>query len=359
MDSAGERFAAIQEALADRKNILTVKELCELAGVSRSGYYNWVRSERARETREQRDRADFEWILEAYRFRSYAKGARGIHMRLLHMGVRMNVKKIRRLMRKYRLTCPIRKPNPYRRLQRSIRMGSTAENLVNREFESRGPRAILLTDITYIPLNGKFCYLSTILDACTKQVLSYAVSESLEVDFVLEMVERLVQNYGTSLNKETVIHSDQGTHYTSLKFIQLVESRELRRSMSRRGNCWDNAPQESFFGHMKDEIDLSGCITFEQVRAILDDWIDYYNNDRYQWQPLTAGWIITTRTAASGTWRSCPQTNFTSTSPQVSTPPECCRNGSNDFVLDLGSTLIRRSWTKWTISGAFITASSP
>ena len=66
MDSAGERFAAIQEALADRKNILTVKELCELAGVSRSGYYNWVRSERARETREQRDRADFEWILEAY-----------------------------------------------------------------------------------------------------------------------------------------------------------------------------------------------------------------------------------------------------------------------------------------------------
>ena len=77
MDSAGERFAAIQEALADRKNILTVKELCELAGVSRSGYYNWVRSERARETREQRDRADFEWILEAYRFRSYAKGAHG------------------------------------------------------------------------------------------------------------------------------------------------------------------------------------------------------------------------------------------------------------------------------------------
>ena len=69
MDSAGERFAAIQEALADRKNILTVKELCELAGVSRSGYYNWVRSERARETREQRDLADFEWILEAYRFR--------------------------------------------------------------------------------------------------------------------------------------------------------------------------------------------------------------------------------------------------------------------------------------------------
>ncbi|MFR6693264.1 MAG: DDE-type integrase/transposase/recombinase [Dysosmobacter sp.] len=140
----------------------------------------------------------------------YAKGVRGIHMRLLHMGIRMNVKKIRRLMRKYKLTCPIRKPNPYRRLQRSIRMGSAAENLVNREFESHGPRAILLTDITYIPLCGRFCYLSTILDSCTKQVLAYAMSESLEVDFVLETVQLLVKHHGISLSKETVIHSDQG-----------------------------------------------------------------------------------------------------------------------------------------------------
>ncbi|MFR0797919.1 MAG: IS3 family transposase [Oscillospiraceae bacterium] len=189
MDSAGESFEAIRAALADRNNILTVKDLCELAGVSRSGYYNWVRSEKTESLREAKDRAAFEQILEAYRFRGYAKGVRGIHMRLLHMGIRMNVKKIRRLMRKYKLTCPIRKPNPYRRLQRSIRMGSAAENLVNREFESHGPRAILLTDITYIPLCGRFCYLSTILDACTKQVLAYAMSESLEVDFVLETVQ--------------------------------------------------------------------------------------------------------------------------------------------------------------------------
>ena len=67
---------------------------------------------------------------------------------------------------------------------------------------------MLLTDITYIPLNGRFCYLSTILDACTKQVLAYAMSESLEVDFILKTVEQMVKRYGVSLNKETVIHSD-------------------------------------------------------------------------------------------------------------------------------------------------------
>lgn len=80
MDSAGERFEAIRTALADRSNVLTVKELCQLAGVSRSGYYNWMSSQRARELREERDRAAFEQILEAYRFRGYAKGVRGIHM---------------------------------------------------------------------------------------------------------------------------------------------------------------------------------------------------------------------------------------------------------------------------------------
>ena len=285
MDSVGTRFEAVREALADKNNVLTVKDLCELAGVSRSGYYNWIRSENARVLREAKDQEAFEKILEAYQFRGYAKGVRGIHMRLLHMGVLMNVKKIRRLMRKYRLVCPIRKPNPYRRLHKSIQMRNTAENLVNREFESHGPRAVLLTDITYIPLNGAFCYLSTILDACTKQVLAYVLSESLEVDFVLETVNLLVKNHGISLSKETIIHSDQGTHYTSLKFIQLVKNNDLRQSMSRRGNCWDNAPQESFFGHMKDELasEISGWASFEDVKASIDRWMDYYNNDRYQW----------------------------------------------------------------------------
>ena len=105
-----------------------------------------------------------------------------------------------------------------------------------------------------------------------------------ELDFVLETVHILIQKHGVSLDAQTLVHSDQGCHYTSLRFIQILKDGSLRQSMSRRGNCWDNAPQESFFGHMKDEIDLSECETFDQVKAVIDDWIDYYNNDRYQWQ---------------------------------------------------------------------------
>ena len=286
MGTPGSKFQIIQEVLSQEGNLLTVSDLCRTAGVSRSGYYNWLHSADARKKKEAADLEDFQLILDAYRFRGYDKGARGIQMRLLHLTppIVMNIKKIRRLMNKYGLFCPVRKANPYRRMAKALRTNHVADNLVNREFEDHGPRKVLLTDITYIPYNGRFCYLSTILDAFTKQILSYVLSESLELDFVLKSVEQLVERHGISLSTETLIHSDQGCHYTSYRFIQIVKDAELRQSMSRRGNCWDNAPQESFFGHMKDEIDISGCERFQQVRDIIDDWMDYYNNDRYQWQ---------------------------------------------------------------------------
>ncbi len=285
MASPGDKFEMIRDTLLEEENILTAQELCEIAGVSRSGYYNWLKSEAERQDRAAKDRADFERILAAYRHRGYDKGVRGIHMRLLHTGVVMNVKKIRRLMHKFGLTCPIRKANPYRRMAKAIRTSNVAPNLVKREFEKHGPRSILLTDITYIPLKNSYCYLSTILDACTKQVLSYVLSESFQVDFVLKTVEQLVENHGISLTKETIIHSDQGAQYTSIKFINLVKDSRLRQSMSHRGCCWDNAPQESFYGHMKDELAdvIPTWQTFEDVKNAIDDWMDYYNNDRYQW----------------------------------------------------------------------------
>ena len=198
--------------------------------------------------------------------------------------VHMNIKKIRRLMKKYGLTCPIRKSNPYRRMAKALKTNNIAENLLNREFESHGPRAVLLTDITYI-INGKAprCYMSTIIDGCTKELLAWFLSESLEIDFVLETVKQLVENHAISLTAKTLIHSDQGAHYTSIQFIRLIKDSEIRQSMSRRANCWDNAPQESFYGHMKDEIDISMCLTFDEIYQVISNWTNYYNNDRYQW----------------------------------------------------------------------------
>ena len=258
--------------------------MCVLAGVSRSGYYRYLTNKDAASKREAQDYADFQLILVAYHFRNYPKGVMGIYMCLLHMGIRMNHKKIRRLMHKYNLKCPVRKANPYRRMAKAMRTNAVADNRVNREFKSHGPRVVLLTDITYIPFGKEFCYLSVILDAFTMQALAYQPSASLEVDFVLETVKKLFRDHGETLTLETMIHSDQGCHYTSISFRELISDIGLRQSMSRRGNCWDNAPQESFFGHMKDELREASTTweIYEDVCASIEDWMDYYNNDRYQ-----------------------------------------------------------------------------
>ena len=285
METEKNKFEIIHDVVSKENNMLNISMLCDIAGVSRSGYYRWVNAAEHREKQELKDRVDFEIILKAYNHRGYSKGAKGIYMHLIHQEepIVMNLKKIRRLMKKYNLICPIRRANPYRRMAKALKTSNVAENLVNREFTKYGPRKILLTDITYIPYDGKFCYLSTILDAFTKQILSYVLSDSLEVDFVLETVNILIEKHGIDITTETIIHSDQGCHYTSCSFIQLLKDKKLRQSMSRKGNCWDNAPQESFFGHMKDEIDLSKCKEFTEVKEIIDDWMDYYNNERYQW----------------------------------------------------------------------------
>lgn len=271
--------------MIERDNsLLNITFLCKTAGVSRSGYYQWQNNIDTRNAKEREDKRDFELILKAYKFRGYDKGSRGIHMRLLNQEIRMNRKKIQRLMGKYGLMCPIRKANPYRRMAKAMKTDNVSKNLVNREFQEHGPGMILLTDITYLFYNhGNKAYLSVIKDACTKQVMAYVVSESLAVDFVLETVNILIQNHGLSLSSETILHSDQGCHYTSISFRKLLKDKNLRQSMSRRGNCWDNAPQESFFGHMKDELHLERCYSILDLKREIDDYMDFYNNDRYQW----------------------------------------------------------------------------
>ena len=142
-------------------------------------------------------------------------------MRLLHMGIIMNVKKIRRLMQKFGLKCLIRKANPYRRMAKALATSNVAGNVVNREFR-RAARKVLLTDITYLFFkDGQAkCYLSTILDAFTHEILAYKVSMSFKVDFVLDTVDALIKEHGSTLDNETIVHSDYAEEKTMPKFLR-------------------------------------------------------------------------------------------------------------------------------------------
>lgn len=262
-----------------------VKYLCDIAGVSRSGYYSHKSSCGTENNRERQDLKAKEMILKAYKFRGYKKGSRSIKMTLKNnFNTIYSRKKIQRIMRKYKIICPIRKANPYRRMAKATKEHRVVPNKLNREFKQNTPGKVLLTDITYMPYgNGKMAYLSTIKDSSTNEILSYDLSKSLQIDIVINTVNKLVNCNGINLHEDAFIHSDQGSHYTSPTFQKYLKKYKLGQSMSRRGNCWDNAPQESFFGHMKDEIDYKNCNTFEELQYVIDDYMDYYNNHRCQW----------------------------------------------------------------------------
>lgn len=261
--------------------------LCNISGVSRSGYYKHFSNVtiQKRKSNEVRDLESRENILKAYNFKNRKKGARQIKMILSNFfDINYNLKRIRRIMKKYNIVCPYRKANPYRRMMKVTKEHTVLPNLLNREFKQESPGKVLLTDISYLFFkNGQKAYLSTILDASTNEVLSYNISKSLKIDIVIDTIDKLIKNNSNILRADSFIHSDQGVHYTSPIFQNKVKKHKLGQSMSRRGNCWDNAPQESFFGHLKDEISIKECETFEDLVKEIDEYIEYYNNFRGQW----------------------------------------------------------------------------
>lgn len=261
------------------------RHLCKIANVSTSGYYKFLSNSKIRNIREDKDLNSKSIILKAFNYRGYKKGSRSIKMILENkFNITMNRKKIQRIMRKYNIICPIRKANPYKRIAKATKEHTVVPNILSREFKQNIPGKVMLTDITYMPYgNNKMAYLSTIKDSSTNEILAYNLSNSLAIDIVLDTVNKLFKLKSFKLHKNAFIHSDQGSHYTSPIFQKLLKKNNIGQSMSRRGNCWDNAPQESFFGHMKDEIDYKNCTTIEELKILIDDYIDYYNNDRCQW----------------------------------------------------------------------------
>ena len=258
--------------------------LCEISGVSRSGYYNFLVTEKNRNIKEIKDLEAKENIMKLFKKKKITKGSRQVKMNLEgKFSIIYSRKKIQRIMRKYGIYCTIRRQNPYKRIAKATAEHSVVHNILQRGFKTEEVRKVLLTDITYLFYGkGKKAYLSTIKDAETNEIVSYYTSDSLDIELSLNVVRNL-RRKRISLNKDVLIHSDQGSHYTSPKYQLLLKKQKITQSMSRRGNCWDNAPMESFFGHMKDEIELDTCKNIKDVKKVIEKYMKYYNNERYQW----------------------------------------------------------------------------
>ena len=282
------KFILIKEIIEKHNLKQMVSYLCKVAGVSQSGYYNYFSeiSKNKRKEKEDSDKKVKVNILKAINFkkRSKGKGSRQIKMVLLNeFGINYNRKRISRVMRKYGLKCKVRGANPYKRIMKATQEHTVVPNILERNFKQNEPGKVLLTDITYLKYQGRTAYLSLILDSSTNEVLAHHVIDNLRMPLVTETLIKLKRNKRVKLSKNALINSDQGVHYTSPIFQKRVKKMNLKQSMSRRGNCWDNAPIESFFGHMKDEIDLESCRNLDDVIREIKSYITYHNNHRYQW----------------------------------------------------------------------------
>jgi putative transposase len=202
-------------------------------------------------------------------------GWRNIKMRLPDM----NHKKIQRIMRKYKLATQIRRKNPYRAIYKKTREHRIFPNKLKRKFRQLSPFTTFCTDITYLPFLSGFAYVSVVKDIATGEVVAWKASLRIDMALVLETIKSLSSNQC----ENALIHSDQGFHYTNPSFIAAVKEMKMDQSMSGKGRCIDNAPIESFFGHMKDELDYKSCQSFKELCSKIEKYMTYYNYERKQW----------------------------------------------------------------------------
>jgi transposase InsO family protein len=263
-------------------NTLNVKYLCKMINVSRSGYYYWLKH---RGNQSLKDKDDFELIKKIFEQKHRKAGWRTIKMILENdYGTTMNHKKIRRIKNEYGLHTKIRTANPYKAIAKKTKEHSTCANILDREFKVSAPHKVYCTDITYLFYGkGKRAYLSAVKDLATKEIVAYHLSQNIDMEIIWNTLAKAVSITPESCFENLIWHSDQGFHYTHPIFREKLKELKITQSMSRKGNCIDNAPIESFFGHLKDELDYKTCATFRELELKVNEYIYYYNNNRYQW----------------------------------------------------------------------------
>ena len=253
-----------------------ISVMCRFFGISRSGYYDYIKRQRLPD----RDTNVAEWIRQCQQESRKTYGYRRVWLWLRAKNIHRNPKTILRIMQKYELLSEIR------RRRKWVQMGQQLhkyENLLNRQFSADRPNHKWVTDISYIHTGQGVLYLSMIRDLYDNSIVAYKTASQQTVNLVLDTIRLAMKKEKNRVAAELQLHSDQGFQYTSQGYFNLTQSYGITPSMSRRGNCYDNAMAENFFSILKTE-----CIyrlkpkTLDEARILIDDYIYFYNNQRIQ-----------------------------------------------------------------------------
>lgn len=268
------RFDTVYKLRLEHK----VKYLCKITKVSIAWYYkhkNLIEEWKIKEIREYEIMNKIKEIYEKYRWKYWY---RRISMVLWRRWEKINIKKIRRIMKKYKMLWKIRRKNPYRAIMKKWEKDRISENILNRNFREGRPYEKVWTDITYLFYKWWRCYLSISKDMVTWEILSYKLSRTIWMDLWIDVAKDTIKK----CSKWVLIHSDQWVHYTNPMYRNTLKEWWAIQSMSRKWVCIDNAPTETWFWHMKDEIEIENLIKYEEVEKEVIKYINYYNNKRPQ-----------------------------------------------------------------------------
>lgn len=251
--------------------------MCRFFGISRAAYYTW----RKNMDRPDPDAKRQQLIQEAYETSRKRYGYRRIvlwlhekrQITINHKAVLriMNRLGIRSIARRRKLVAKMSQLETYHRY----------ENVLNRDFTATRPNQKWVTDITFITTQQGWAYLSTIKDLFGGFIVAYQMSLSNSVALVTSTLRLAKEN--EKVTDGLILHSDQGHQYTSHAYHVLTQQYSITPSMSRRGNCWDNAPMENFFGHLKEEaLRHVKNPSFEEAKQLVDEYIHFFNYERIQ-----------------------------------------------------------------------------
>jgi transposase InsO family protein len=253
-----------------------VKRMCRVLGVSRSGYYAW--RSRAESPRAQANERLLVRIREEYQLSRKTYGSPRIHAALQRKGVTCSRKRVARLMRLYQIAAR----RAHRRIPRTTQRdpkAMPAPNLLNQDFSSPAPDRKWVSDITYIDTAEGWLYLASVLDLFSRRVVGWAMDEHLEASLVQKAWNMAVAQRAPAAG--LLHHSDQGSQYTSELYQQSLAAHHCLVSMSRTGNCFDNATMESFFSSLKTECADAQFATRTQARTAIFEYIEaWYNRQR-------------------------------------------------------------------------------
>jgi putative transposase len=247
--------------------------MCRVLGVSAGGYCGWRR--RPACARRERGEALVAEIKAIHREVKARYGSPRIHAELVARGQACCVNTVARLMREHRIAAKTKRK--FRCTTDSDHDRPVAENVVDRQFEPEAPNRVWTADITYVPTREGWLYLAAVEDLYSRQIVGWSMGERIDSRLVVDALEMAVSRRlpGEGL----VAHSDRGSQYASEPYRRLLSGHGITCSMSRRANCWDNAPMESFFASLKRErVHDEVYVTREEARSSLFEYIEVFYN---------------------------------------------------------------------------------